>query len=313
MDVSNRPARIGLAAYPQSQSAAILGLQDLFAVASQFQQEQADCPQPLETEIVRDFTKRNHQFSAVILPPALGQGMEDATEQELAGWVRHYHKQGALICSICAGAFPLAASGLLDGRQATTHWALTSELVARFPAVRLEAERLIIDDGDVITAGGLMAWTDLGLRLIARFLGPAVMFEVARFFLIDPGERLQSFYRSFSPSLTHGDDAALRVQHWLQATYQTVITVPEMARVARLEERTFGRRFQAATGWTPSEYLQQLRIGKARERLELSQASVEVIARDVGYLDVSAFRRMFHKIVGLTPGDYRKRFAPARV
>lgn len=248
---------------------------------------------------------------ALILPPALGQRIEGATEQQLVAWVQHHHRQGALICSICAGAFPLAASGLLDGRQATTHWALATEFANRFPAVHLQADRLVVDDGDVITAGGLMAWTDLGLRLIARFMGPALMLKVARFFLIDPGERAQSFYSSFSPNLAHGDTAILRAQHWVQSRYALTVSVREFAGAAQLELRTFGRRFQAATGLSPSEYVQQLRIAKARERLELSQASIDTIARDVGYLDTSAFRRMFHKIVGLTPGEYRKRFSPA--
>lgn len=306
------PKMIGLAAYPEAQSAAIHGLQDLFAVANQFQQDQADKPRPVETRVIETFAKVDNGLEALILPPALGQRVSDAQEKILVDWVQRHHRRGALICSICAGAFPLAASGLLDGRQATTHWALAADFAARFPQVRLQADQLLIDDGDIITAGGLMAWTDLGLHLIARFMGPAVMLQVARFFLIDPGQRAQSFYSSFSPNLTHGDDAILRAQHWVQTSYAEQVSVTDMARTARLEPRTFGRRFHTATGVSPSEYLQQLRISKARERLELSQASIETIARDVGYMDISAFRRMFHKVVGLSPGEYRKRFSLAK-
>lgn len=306
------PLTIGIAAYPESQSAAIHGLQDLFAVASRFQQDQSEQARPVETQIIQNFTKDDSRLEALILPPALGPRISGAKEQTLVNWVQDHHRRGALICSICAGAFPLAASGLLDGRQATTHWALASDFSNRFPQVQLQAERLLIDDGDIITAGGLMAWTDLGLRLIARFLGPALMLQVARFFLIDTGERAQSFYSSFSPNLTHGDDAILRAQHWVQKRFADQVSVIDMARNARLEPRTFGRRFQSATNLSPSEYLQQLRIAKARERLELSQASIETIARDVGYMDISAFRRMFHKVVGLSPGEYRKRFSPAK-
>ncbi|WP_037317129.1 GlxA family transcriptional regulator [Ruegeria halocynthiae] len=311
MKTGTNPIRVGLAAYPGSQSAAIYGLQDLFAVANRFQQDQATQISPMETETISNFPAHGSALRALILPPALGQRVEGATERQLVAWVQHHHRQGALICSICAGAFPLAASGLLDGRQATTHWALAPEFANRFPAVHLQADRLVVDDGDVITAGGLMAWTDLGLRLIARFMGPALMLKVARFFLIDPGERAQSFYSSFSPNLAHGDTAILRAQHWVQSRYAHTVSVRELAEAAQLELRTFGRRFQAATGFSPSEYVQQLRIAKARERLELSQASIDTIAHEVGYLDISAFRRMFHKIVGLSPGEYRKRFSPA--
>ncbi len=303
---------IGLAAYPEAQNAAIHGLQDLFAVANRFQQNHSERPRLVETQVIRNFNRDDSRLEALILPPALGQRISGAKEQALVNWIQRHHRRGTLICSICAGAFPLAATGLLDGRQATTHWALATDFANQYPQVQLQADRLLIDDGDIITAGGLMAWTDLGLRLIARFMGPAVMLQVARFFLIDPGERAQSFYSSFSPNLTHGDDAILRVQHWLQMRYASSVTVSEMARTARLEPRTFGRRFQSATGLSPSEYLQQLRVAKARERLELSQASIETIARAVGYMDISAFRRMFHKIVGLSPGEYRKRFSPAK-
>lgn len=302
---------IGIAAYPESQSAAIHGLQDLFAVASRFQRDQLEQPRPVETQIIRNFNKDDSRLEALILPPSLGQRVGGAKEQSLVNWVRHHHRRGALICSVCAGAFPLAASGLLDGRQATTHWALAPDFSNRFPQVQLQADRLLIDDGDIITAGGLMAWTDLGLRLISRFMGPALMLQVARFFLIDAGERTQSSYSSFSPNLTHGDAAILRVQHCLQTCYADPVTVSDMAKIARLEPRTFGRRFQSATGLSPSEYLQHLRIAKARELLELSQTSIETIARAVGYMDISAFRRMFQKIIDLSPGEYRKRFSPA--
>ncbi len=310
MKNTQREVTIGLAAHPDAQQSAIHGLRDLFSVANRLQWEKSDRPQKIETQLIQDFTRFDRHLDTLILPPSLGPQTKVTQEEALVSWAQHHHKRGALVCSICAGAFPLAASGLLDGRQATTHWALAEEFAARFPKVRLQSERLLIDDGDIITAGGLMAWTDLGLRLIARFMGPSTMLDVARFFLIDPGERAQSFYSSFSPSLNHGDEAILRVQHWAQENYRDPITVSDMTRVARLELRTFGRRFQSATGFSPSEYLQHLRIAKAKERLELSHESVERIAHGVGYMDISAFRRMFHKIVGLSPVEYRRRFSP---
>lgn len=300
--------RVGLVDYPGAQQAALLGLRDLLEAAGGGLQVQA---RRFTTRMVKDFSARD-PFDAVILPPSLGEGPAGVELQGVARWVRQQHTGGALACSVCAGAFLLAAAGVLDGRPATTHWALAEGFAQAYPKVRVQAERLLIDDGDVMTAGGLMAWTDLGLRLIARFMGPAVMLETARFFLIDPGVREQSYYNLFAPSLTHGDAAVLKAQHWLQARFHQVVTVPQMAAAAGLEERTFLRRFQAATSLAPSQYLQQLRIAKAREQLELSSASIETIAMAAGYLDVSAFRKLFQRAVGLSPSAYRKRFTPPR-
>lgn len=191
----------------------------------------------------------------------------------------------------------------------TTHWAYAKRLQERFPQVRVDADRLIIDDGDVITAGGLMSWTDLGLRLVDRLLGPSVMIGTASMLLVDPPGREQRYYSVFSPRLTHGDAAVLKVQHWLQATQAKDIALGTLAALAKLEERTFLRRFQKATGMTTTEYCQRLRVGRARELLQFGTASIDRVAWEVGYNDSSAFRKVFTRIVGLSPGEYRRRFS----
>ncbi|SNZ21603.1 GlxA family transcriptional regulator [Cohaesibacter gelatinilyticus] len=302
---------IGIAEYPDAQKAAIWGLKDLFEATGRYRSPIASPTGTMSVEIIQDFSN-NHdgKFDAVILPPSFSARPQGDELKALSNWILRHHKRGALICSVCAGTFLLAASGLLDGRRATTHWGLAEIFSDEFPQVKLETERLVIDEGDVITAGGLMAWTDLGLKIIARFLGLSTMLETARLFLIDPGLREQSYYDLFSPSFTHGDDQILKVQHWLHAQYQSAVSVPQMANIAGQEERTFLRRFRAATGHTPSDYLQRLRINKARELLELTKESVETIASNVGYLDISAFRKLFQKIVGLSPSEYRRRFTP---
>lgn len=168
---------------------------------------------------------------------------------------------------------------------------------------------IVVEDGDIITAGGMLAWTDLGLRLIHRVLGPTVMADAAKFLLIDPSGREQRNYSTFAPRLNHGDTAVLKVQHWLQAHSGEEINVGALAERAGLEQRTFLRRFQKATGLKPTEYVQALRIGLAREKLEFSRDSVERIAFNVGYKDPSAFRRVFQKVTGLSASAYRERFA----
>jgi transcriptional regulator GlxA family with amidase domain len=174
--------------------------------------------------------------------------------------------------------------------------------------VALDVDRLVIDNGDIITAGGMMAWTDLGLKLVDRYLGNAAMMATAGTLLIDPPGREQRYYSSFVPTLNHGDAPVLRVQHYLHAEFANDITLAEMAVKAGLEERTFLRRFRKATNLTTTEYLQRFTVNKARELLQFGTIPIEAIAGSVGYTDASAFRKVFLSIVGLSPSEYRRRF-----
>lgn len=300
---------IAILRYPGAQAAAIHGLTDLFEAAHRLAGAPGKRRVPaLRVEVI-DGAPPRRDLTALIVPPCLGQ--VPSRLGPLSAWIAARHREGTLVCSVCVGGFVLAETGLLDGRPATTHWALREAFAQRFPQVALDVDRLVIDDGDVITAGGVMAWIDLGLRVIERLLGPATMLRTARYFLVDPGAREQRFYRSFAPPLRHGDAAILRVQHWLQARGRERVTLPMMARQARLGDRTFLRRFVRATALTPTAYVQELRIARAREQLELGALSIGEIAWSAGYADPGAFRKIFTRIVGLAPGAYRARFAPA--
>jgi transcriptional regulator GlxA family with amidase domain len=235
--------------------------------------------------------------------------MEADEAEPYARWLLDRHAHGSTLAASCGGVFALAATGLLSGRPATTHWFFAEAFQQRFPDVRLDPDKMVIEDGDIITAGGLMAWTDLGLRIVDRLLGSTVVSETGSFMLIDSTGREQKYYSRFAPRLTHGDEAILRVQHWLQAREAKAVSIAEMAKVVSMEERTFQRRFKAATGMKPTEYAQHLRVGKARELLEFTRRPVEQIAWSVGYEDAAAFRKLFQRIVGLSPGNYRQRFA----
>lgn len=321
--MAHSPAHeIGLVLYPGAQQASVLGLTDLFGVANRVA---ATCPgQPgLSLRVthwrqdtpdvppVRVFDNGagpSSVLTALILPPALDEPATVEPTTALAAWLREQHANGVVLASVCAGAFLLAETGLMAGRPMTTHWAHAERLQDQFPQVRVDADRLVIDDGDVISAGGLMAWTDLGLLLVDRLLGPTVMIDTARMLLVDPPGREQRYYSVFSPRLTHGDAAVLRVQHWLQATQASDVGVATLAAQAGLEERTLLRRFQKATGMTTTEYIQRLRVGRARELLQFGTAPIERVAWEVGYGDPGAFRKVFTRIVGLSPGDYRCRF-----
>jgi transcriptional regulator GlxA family with amidase domain len=323
-DGSRKLTEIGLLLYPGAQTSAVTGLTDLFVVANRLSAERGG-PSARELrashwrvqgdtdQLERVFDTHEHwgeqePLAALILPPSLDAEPCGKTFRSHARWIASQHARGTVLCSICAGAFLLAETGLLNGRSATTHWVHADRLSQLFPEIRVNADKLMINDGDIITAGGLMAWVDLGLQLIQRWIGPTVMLATAHFFLVDAAGREQRFYSPFTPRLEHGDAAALQVQHWVQLHYAKRVTVDAMAARAKLGERTFLRRFRKATGLKPNEYVQHVRIGKAREALEFSTHSINEIAWMVGYEDQGAFRKIFNRIVGLSPGDYRKRF-----
>lgn len=312
---------IGILGYPGAQAASLHGLTDMFLVANRLCEEQGLRDAPVlrvshwaldgDGHVARGFTSPEaapKSLDVVILPPSLGDPVWTERREPLLRFLKYQHGKGTVMTSVCAGAFLLAEAGLLDGRPATTHWSLAEELQASFPAIAVDGDKLVIEDGDIITAGGVMAWVELGLKIIERFISPAIVLSVARFFLVDAAGREQRFYSAFAPKLSHGDEAILKVQHWLQRHATEKLTLPQMAAQAKLGERTFLRRFQRATGHNPTRYLQLLRLTKAREMLELGTQKIDQIAYRIGYEDPGAFTKLFQSQIGLTPSEYRKRF-----
>ncbi|MEM7157581.1 MAG: GlxA family transcriptional regulator [Myxococcota bacterium] len=309
MTKRSKPASVAVVAYRGAQQAAVLGLTDLLQAASRIHTERHGGA-GLDVESVggSSLPVPGRPHAALILPPSLGEGPPPHVPKRLGAWLADRHDEGTVLCSVCVGAFLLADAGLLEGRPATTHWAYRDELKQRYPKLEVDTDRLLIDDGDIITAGGLMAWIDLGLHLVARLLAPSTMLATARMFLVDPGGREQRFYATFSPEFAHGDADILRVQRWLQRVAGDNVSVEDMAAKARLGRRTFLRRFQRATGLKTGDYLQHLRVGNARELLERGDHTQEEVAWAVGYADPGAFRRVFVKLMGLSPAEYRRRF-----
>jgi transcriptional regulator GlxA family with amidase domain len=217
-------AEIGLLIYPDAQLAAVYGLTDLFRIAGETSGAQLASLAIRVTHWRRDAVSRSvdcvydshpgapHQLTHLIAPPSIVMPDKMQSMHDFSDWLIGHHAAGATLCSVCAGAFVLGEAGLLEGREATTH---------------------------IITAGGILAWTDLGLTLVERLLGASVMLDTARFLLVDPPGRAQRPYRHFVPRLDHGDQAILRVQHWLHATNARESSVATLAQRAELEERTF--------------------------------------------------------------------------
>ena len=314
-------AELGVLIYPGAQLAAVHGLTDLFAVAQRIAAEHGSAQLPRlrvshwQTENdeapLRVFDSEAGpagKLVALLIPPSLAGFDEEQASQGLMDWLRAQHAGGTVLGGVCVGSILLAESGLLDGRSATTHWTSAKSFAARYPKIKLNADKPIVDDGDLITTAGLMAWSELGLRLVDRLLGPSIATRTAQFLVIEHSDSASQCGSNFAPILGHGDAAILKVQHWLQSSGAVDVSLGAMAERAGLEERTFLRRFRAATGLKPTEYCQHLRVGKAREMLEFTNGTIDHIAWTVGYQDPGAFRATFRKITGLAPSDYRTRF-----
>jgi transcriptional regulator GlxA family with amidase domain len=315
---------VALACDAGTTNGGMYGLHDLFTYASEFAAKRGgrDARPPVRITHWRadedgsaiscsyDSEPGSPSAPHVVIVPNNHRGIaEPERESPFVDWLRLKHAEGVVLAAVCGGVFILAKTGLLSGRQATTHWAFSEQFSAQFPDVLMESDQMLIDYGDVLTAGGALAWADLGLCLTERFLGPAVMLDTARYMNVDPPGREQRFYSGFEPRLKHGDAAILKAQHWLAAQRERAVSVIDIAAHAGLAPRTFLRRFVQATGMKPSEYQQRLRMTRARELLEFSRSSVDEIASSVGYDDASGFRRVFRNIIGLTPSDYRRRFS----
>lgn len=255
-----------------------------------------------------------HGTDVVIVPSfAFGRGGEWVSGRypKLVHWLRQAYADGATICSACTGANLTAEAGLLDGQEATVHWAAEKTFRRRHPAVHLRPEEVLVISGDggrLITTGAATAWHDLALHLIASYVGPATAQAIARFLLFEWHRDGQAAFQVFDPPTDHGDAAVLVAQREIAEQYAVAAPVEAMIRWSGLAPRTFKRRFTAATEHTPIAYVQQIRIERAKRLLETTDEAVEQISWAVGYEDPASFRRLFKRLTGLTPGAYRQRF-----
>ncbi|MBI9093180.1 MAG: GlxA family transcriptional regulator [Desulfobacterium sp.] len=250
-----------------------------------------------------------NDLDIIMIPVIFGDLDPILSNKRLIAWLRDQHQKGVCICAVCAGVFLIAETGLLANRTATTHWNLADEFQTRYPDVILKPEKMLVDEGDFITAGGVTAYMDLSLYLANRFGSPDLALSLSKTLLIDPLRKSQSPYSSFRINTTHGDEQILQIQHWMKKNAAAPISISQLAEQAGLGQRTFARRFKKATGDTPLEHLQYLRIANARTLLETTSTSIDDITHTIGYEDVSSFRRLFKKVTGLSPTAYRKKFS----
>ncbi|MBT7633925.1 MAG: helix-turn-helix domain-containing protein [Rhodospirillaceae bacterium] len=234
--------------------------------------------------------------------------VESAAHGERVAWLRERYQSGVDLASICAGAFTLASTGVLDGRKATTHWALTNQFTKLFPAVDLRTDLMVTEEDRLFCGGGITADTDLSLHLIEKYCGRELALQGSRCMLVDLNRTSQAPFAVFIPNKRHNDEAMLQAQEWMEANYKKSFQMDELATKAGLSLRQFNRRFKSATGETAVKYLQQVRVDASKLLLATTQKTFDEISPIVGYENVSFFRKVFRNSVGLTPLDFRRKF-----
>lgn len=230
-------------------------------------------------------------------------------------WLRHCYRSGSILASACTGALLLAEAGILDGLDATTHWGYCEALARSYPKVRVHPGRALVVTGEgqrIIMGGGGTSWLDVGLFLVARFLGVEEAMRLGKLYLVDWHDVGQQPFAALARSRQSGDAVIARCQVWVAEHYDQNNPVAGMVRLSGLSARSFARRFMRATGMSPREYVQTLRLEEAKHLLEVSDASIEAVANLVGYEDASFVGRLFRRKVGLTPAQYRRRFRTMR-
>ena len=247
----------------------------------------------------------------IIILPASGWDVIDqiARNTSLLPWLKKWHARGAYIAGVCTGVAFVAEAGLLDGKEATTHWGVAEILRERYPKVRWKPEQFVTEDGRLFCSGGIYASLDLSLYLVEKFCGHEVALQCAKALLISMPRGRQSGYSMLPLSRPHADEKIRDVEEYLRAHFDREASIDNLAERAGMGARNFIRRFKAATGRVPGAYVQMLRVAAAREMLEQGAASIQAVCSKIGYEDVAFFRSLFKRHTGMTPAEYRERFS----
>jgi transcriptional regulator GlxA family with amidase domain len=324
----SKPVHVSILSIPEAVVSTLSGIFDVMNAFAMFPAE--DRPPPFDVEIVGHRTGLLHLASGIpmmvqreigaveatdiVIVPSIvlaAHGWKKDRHPEIVAWLRAMHRRGALLCSACSGIFLLAETGLWDGADATVHYGYARAFGETHPKVRMHPERVLVISGrrdELVSSGASMTWHDLVLYLVARFAGATAAQTIAKNFALQWHQDGLAPYMVFDGRSDHGDAAVKAAQDWIAKHFSVTNPLEEMVRRAGLTERTFKRRFTAATGLSPIAYVQRIRIEDAKRRLERTTASVDEISWQVGYEEPGFFRRLFKRVTGLTPIAYRRRF-----
>jgi transcriptional regulator GlxA family with amidase domain len=250
------------------------------------------------------------QTTDLIIIPSLNHryDYDDAETQQLLHWIKQQYKNGTEIASLCSGAFMLAASGLLDGKSCSTHWAHTETFRKIFPKVNLRPDNLITDENGIYTNGGAYSFLNLLIYVIEKYYDRSTAIYCSKVFQIEMDRNSQSAFAIFTGQKLHEDEMVQKAQSYMESQLHEKISVEHLSAMFSVGRRNFDRRFSKATGNTPLEYMQRVKIESAKKALETSRKTINEVMYEVGYSDVKAFREVFRKVTGMSPIEYRSKY-----
>lgn len=246
----------------------------------------------------------------LIVIPALFGDMQSAVglNKDAIPWLTAHYARGAEIASLCVGAFLLAATGLLDGKKCSTHWAFVNEFRETFKNVEIQDGSIITEEDRIYSSGGANSYWNLLLYLLEKYTDRDIAILAAKYFAIDIDRQSQAAFMMFQGQKEHHDESIKKAQEYIEDNFQQRITVDQLADMYSMSRRSFERRFKSATNNTVVEYMQRVKIEAAKRSFEMSRRNVTEVMFDVGYTDTKAFRTVFKRITGLTPLEYRNKY-----
>ncbi|HEX8041934.1 MAG TPA: helix-turn-helix domain-containing protein [Chryseosolibacter sp.] len=249
----------------------------------------------------------------LVIIPSLNHNYEKAVEANgpMIRWIEKQYNKGAEVASICTGAFLLASCGLLSGKVCSTHWSAADELKARFPDVNVKLDQVITDENGIYTNGGAYSFLNLVIYLVEKFYDRETAVYCCKVFQIDMDRQSQLSFVIFKGQKRHGDELVRQAQEYIESNPDKKISITRLSSKLAVGRRNFDRRFIKATGDTPLEYSQRVRVESAKRALENSRKTVNEVMYEVGYSDAKAFRDVFRKVTGLSPLEYRSKYQKA--
>jgi len=251
---------------------------------------------------------RSLQRAGTIVIPGW-RNADEPPPPSLLGALRKAHAEGARLVSICSGVFVLAATGLLDGKRATTHWRYADRLMSRFPKIRVEPDVLYVDEGNILTSAGSAAGIDLGLHIVRRDYGAEIANEIARRLVMPPHREGGQAQYVRDPIRSAAAGGLAPMMQWAESHLDKALRIEDLAQRALMSPRTFARRFREQTGTTPHQWLMHQRLLLAQRRLEKTSETIEQVAEAAGLQTAATLRQYFSRVLGTTPSAYRRQFS----
>ncbi len=318
--------QVSLLIYEDAILSAISGPLDMLTGVNQFLEEQGKRP-AFKIDLVSEKLKNIQlihpaQFicyknlqevksaDLIIVPSFYGDaGPVLEKNKAFINWISEMYVKGSEVASLCLGSYFLAEAGLLTGKACTSHWMATADMKERYPDIYLQPDKVITDHEGIYTSGGAFSSLNLILYLIEKFCGRDACVWTSKMFSIDMDKLSQAHFAVFQSQRKHSDEAVLQAQDYIEKNFHLPISVDEISEKACMSKRNFIRRFRSATKNNPLEYLQRVRIESAKKALENTEKHIQSLVYDVGYNDLKTFRNIFRRITGLSPQEYRRKYA----